>query len=109
MTKFTRTSLALRESKSKREISGESCSTAEKTTKTTPFGNSAEFTESRIGRVESLFFENTETDLRERERERTRTKEIHTNLRELRLEKEREIVFDFRSRGVLLGCDEVHE
>ena len=95
MTKFTRTSLALRESKSKREISGESCSTAEKTTKTTPFGNSAEFTESRIGRVESLFFENTETDLRkrERERERTRTKEIHTNLRELRLEKERERLY----------------
>ena len=95
MTKFTRTSLALRESKSKREISGERCSTAEKTTKTTPFGNSAEFTESRIGRVESLFFENTETDLRERERERerTRTKEIHTNLRELRLEKERERLY----------------
>ena len=93
MTKFTRTSLALRESKSKREISGESCSTAEKTTKTTPFGNSAEFTESRIGRVESLFFENTETDLRERERKRTRTKEIHTNLRELRLEKERERLY----------------
>ena len=78
MTKFTRTSLALRESKSKREISGESCSTAEKTTKTTPFGNSAEFTESRIGRVESLFFENTETDLRERERERENENERNT-------------------------------
>ena len=78
MTKFTRTSLALRESKSKRENTGESCSTTEKTTKTTPFGNSAEFTESRIGRVESLFFENTETDLRERERERENENERNT-------------------------------